>query len=144
MRLGNLDISLLIGHILQDAWQGELNVISVVADPDQAAPARTFLEQVTDLARLPEARARVETGGLEEGIQRLPTADLAAPMSILAFDEGGGGSDRAVRRGGTLEPGTKADVVVGGNPLFDIHMPGRDTHVSRNGIVYKRKGVPSW
>ncbi len=76
MRLGNLDMSLLVGHILQEAWQGELNVISVVADPDQVTPARNFLERVTDLARLPETRVRVETGDLEEQIGRLPTADL--------------------------------------------------------------------
>jgi amino acid transporter len=76
MRLGNLDMSLLIGHILQEAWKGELNVISVVGDPDQVAPARTYLEQVTDLARLPKARVRVASGALEEQFVRMPTADL--------------------------------------------------------------------
>lgn len=46
---------------------------------------------------------------------------------------------------GTVEPGKRADIiVVDGNPLFDINVLGRVTEVIRNGIVYKRKGVPSW
>jgi amino acid transporter len=76
MRLGNLDIGLLIGHILQEAWEGELNVITVVQDPDEADAARTFLEQVTDLARLPRARVRVEVGHWLERVAEVPTADL--------------------------------------------------------------------
>jgi len=76
MRLGNLDLSLLMGHILQEAWEGEVRVHCVVDDADQVEPARTFFERVTDLARLPEARVRVATGRLEEQFGRLPTADL--------------------------------------------------------------------
>ncbi len=76
MRLGNLDMALLIGHILQEAWEGELNVISVVDDPDEVAPAREFLERVADLARLPDARVITRQGKLEEELARIRTADL--------------------------------------------------------------------
>ncbi|MFO7903941.1 MAG: amino acid permease [Pirellulaceae bacterium] len=76
MRLGNLDMSILIGHILQEAWEGELNVLSVVDDRDQVAPAREFLERVTDLARLPDARVIARHGKLEDQLARIRTADL--------------------------------------------------------------------
>lgn len=76
MRLGNLDMSLLIGHILARAWEGDMNVISVVDDAEQLAPAREFLQTVADLARLPEARILVREGQLEDQLARVPTADL--------------------------------------------------------------------
>jgi hypothetical protein len=68
-------MSLLIGHILQEAWERELNVISVVGDPDQVEPARTYLEQVTDLARLPGAHHPVGTN------VRLPLPITACPAT---------------------------------------------------------------
>jgi len=76
MRLGNMDMSLLIGHILRKAWKGELNVVCIVDDPAQTEPATEFLGRVTDLARIPEARIVVRAGRLEEQLSRVPTADL--------------------------------------------------------------------
>jgi len=76
MRLGNMDMSLLIGHILRKAWDGEMNVVSIVEDPDQIPPATEFLHRVTDLARIPEARIVVRAGRLAEQLARVPTADL--------------------------------------------------------------------
>lgn len=76
MRLGNMDMSLLIGHILREAWAGQLNVITVVEDPEQTAAARAFLARVMDLARMPEARVDVRSGELEGELARVKTADL--------------------------------------------------------------------
>ncbi|MFP3947308.1 MAG: amino acid permease, partial [Longimicrobiales bacterium] len=76
MRLGNLDMSFLIGHILARAWNGQMNVISVVEDAEQLQPARDFLGTVADLARMPEARILVREGRLEDQLARVPTADL--------------------------------------------------------------------
>lgn len=46
---------------------------------------------------------------------------------------------------GTIEPGKRADIiVVDGNPLFDINVLGYVTDVVKDGIVYKRDGVPVW
>ncbi|NIP60806.1 MAG: Na-K-Cl cotransporter, partial [Gemmatimonadetes bacterium] len=53
MRLGNMDMSLLVGHILRKAWDGELNVVCIVEDEDETAAARQFVGRVTELARLP-------------------------------------------------------------------------------------------
>ncbi|MDE2721586.1 amidohydrolase family protein [Candidatus Palauibacter polyketidifaciens] len=46
---------------------------------------------------------------------------------------------------GTIEPGKLADIiVVDGNPLFDINVLGYVTDVIKDGIIYKRDGVPVW
>ncbi len=78
MRLGNLDLALLTGHILREAWDGELNLITVVEnpDPEQERRARAFLTQVVELARMSRAHVWIRSGHLEEEVERLPTADL--------------------------------------------------------------------
>lgn len=76
MRLGNLDMALLVGYILREAWNGQLNVISVVENPAQQGPAREFLDRIRDLARMPQARIDVRVGQLDEHFDRVPTADL--------------------------------------------------------------------
>lgn len=47
--LGDLDLAVLVAYKLARNWGGELNLACVVADSDQAEPARTYLSQ-----RLPE------------------------------------------------------------------------------------------
>lgn len=58
------------------------------------------------------------------------------------------GTAEILRRGselGTIEPGKLADIiVVEGNPLFDINALGHVTDVIKDGVVYKRNGVPVW
>jgi amino acid transporter len=76
MRLGNMDMSLLIGHILREAWDGDLNVVCIVSDEEQREPAREFVGRVTDLARMPRVKIIIRSGSLEEQVPRVPTADL--------------------------------------------------------------------
>ena len=46
---------------------------------------------------------------------------------------------------GTIEPGKLADIiVVEGNPLADINALAHVTDVIKDGIIYKRNGVPTW
>ncbi len=50
-----------------------------------------------------------------------------------------------LRETGTIEPGKLADIiVVDGNPLFDINVLGYVTDVIKDGIIYKRDGIPVW
>ena len=50
-----------------------------------------------------------------------------------------------LRDTGTIEPGKLADIiVVDGNPLFNINALGYVTDVIKDGIIYKRNGVPTW
>ena len=76
MRLGNMDMSLLIGHILQKAWDGVLNVVCIVEDPAEMEAAREFVERVTDLARMPRVNPIIRSGRLADQVRQVPTADL--------------------------------------------------------------------
>lgn len=76
MRLGNMDMSLLVGHILRTAWGGDLNIVCIVEDEAQEGAARTFLEQVSDLARLAPVNVVIRVGALADHLSTVPTADL--------------------------------------------------------------------
>ena len=76
MRLGNMDMSLLIGHILREAWRGELRIVCIVEKEGEREAAREFVARVTDLARLPRVETVIRAGGLQEQVPRVPTADL--------------------------------------------------------------------
>jgi amino acid transporter len=76
MRLGNMDMSLLLGHILRTAWGGRLTVVCIVADEQETEAAREFVRRVADLARLPAVDIVIRSGTMEEQIPRVPTADL--------------------------------------------------------------------
>jgi len=76
MRLGNMDMSLLVGHILREAWNGDLNVVCVVEDEEELEAAGAFVQQVTDLARLTPVNVVIRAGTLKEQLPRVPTADL--------------------------------------------------------------------
>ena len=76
MRLGNMDMSLLLGYILREAWDGDLRVVCVVEDEAERENARRFVERVTDLARIPKVEIVIRVGTLHEQVPRVPTADL--------------------------------------------------------------------
>ncbi|HKK93308.1 MAG TPA: amino acid permease [Longimicrobiales bacterium] len=76
MRLGNMDMSLLLGYILREAWSGDLRVVCVVEDEAERENARRFVERVTDLARIPDVDIVIRVGTLHEQVPRVPTADL--------------------------------------------------------------------
>ncbi len=76
MRLGNMDMSLLTGHILRKAWKGDLNVVCIVEDEAEMEAARDFVRQVTDLARLAPVNVVIRAGTLKEQLSQVPTADL--------------------------------------------------------------------
>ncbi len=76
MRLGNMDMSLLLGYILREAWSGELRIVCVVANESERENAERFVRRVTDLARITRVDVIVRVGTLEEEVPRVPTADL--------------------------------------------------------------------
>ena len=69
-------MSLLIGHILREAWRGDLNVVCIVEDEAEMDAARNFVQKVTDLARLHPVNVVIRTGTLREQLPQVPTADL--------------------------------------------------------------------
>ncbi|MGI8726240.1 MAG: hypothetical protein ACR2K6_00975, partial [Solirubrobacterales bacterium] len=63
---------------------GELNLACVVADSDQTEPARTYLSQLSRIARLPaDTKVIVEQGSFADAAERLPRSD----MTVLALPE---------------------------------------------------------
>jgi len=76
MRLGNMDMSLLLGYILREAWDGDLRIVCVVQDEGERNNAERFVRRVTDLARIPDVDIDIRVGELKEHVPRVPTADL--------------------------------------------------------------------
>ena len=76
MDIGNLDLSLLIGHKLQKNWNAHLRVVTVVEDDDQHTQARRFLKQLLDVARLPDIEIVVAGGTFRQFVTDTPQADL--------------------------------------------------------------------
>lgn len=75
---GNLNLILLMGYRLWRLWGGELKVMTVVADPEEEAPAQRFLAELCDLARFPRAVQRcVRVGDFDACLAAEPPADLS-------------------------------------------------------------------
>ncbi|NDJ54011.1 MAG: Na-K-Cl cotransporter [Chloroflexi bacterium] len=77
MRLGNFHLSLLIAYQLTLNWSGQINLITLVADPSEKAAGERFLFKLTELSRLPRGtRNIVEVGDLRSYLSQAPRADL--------------------------------------------------------------------
>ncbi len=77
LRLGNIDLSLLLAYQLVRNWQGQMNLITIVADPDEQANGEKFLADLINFGRMPRnTRPIVEIGSLDECLPRSPEADL--------------------------------------------------------------------
>jgi amino acid transporter len=74
--VGNLDLSILSGYKLARNWGAALRFIMVVEDPGEEDQARSFLEDLRSLARLPSAEVVVRSGRFGRWISRVPQADL--------------------------------------------------------------------
>ncbi len=77
MDLPNLDVATLVAHKLKESWDAELHVTAVVADDDEAARARAFLDHLLGQARL---IATTEVVTATEGI--VGAGDLVDPADL--------------------------------------------------------------
>jgi len=77
MDLGNLDLALLIAYKLKRNWQASLNLITTVKDPEQVSAAQEFLDNLVELARLPNTRTHVFQGdGIDRYAEQIPVVSL--------------------------------------------------------------------
>jgi len=77
MELGNLDLALLIAYKLKRNWRASLNLITSVKDSEHVAAAREFLENLVELARLPNTLTQVFQGeGVDQYAERIPVVSL--------------------------------------------------------------------
>ena len=73
----NLNLCLLMGFRLAQAWDADLTLISVVGDESQSAPAEAFLRELAEVARLPRRTAFLTpVGRFPEVISKAPPSDL--------------------------------------------------------------------
>lgn len=75
--VGSLNLTLLMGYRLQRQWGAEMRVITVVPHDDEVEAAKEYLEEVVDLARLPNLQMDVLVGPFEDCVGAAAEADLA-------------------------------------------------------------------
>jgi hypothetical protein len=76
MRLGNLDLALLMGYKLKRNWRGEMRLLSAVEAEDQIEPAEEFLNNVAELARFPDAEVHVLNTSFKQSLVDAPLSDV--------------------------------------------------------------------
>jgi hypothetical protein len=75
--VGNLDLSILAAYKLARNWDARLRLVMVVEDPGEQDAARHFLEDLTSLARIPDADLVVGAGDFGRWVGRAPQADVS-------------------------------------------------------------------
>jgi len=81
MDIGNQDLALLIGYKLKSNWGAALRFICLVEDPQDISEAENYLQQLAELARIPNVEVWVRQGAPDD-LDDVPGADLnIIPMS---------------------------------------------------------------
>ncbi|MCF8034857.1 MAG: amino acid permease [Desulfarculaceae bacterium] len=76
MDLGNLDLALLIAYKLKVNWRGSLRLVALAAGAEQEGPAGEFLDNLRQLARIPDADTVVLPGPRSQALAQAPPAKL--------------------------------------------------------------------
>lgn len=75
--LADLDLAVLVAIQIHRTWQGQLRLLGTVDDPESADFARSYLDSVANLARLPlTEEPRLFESDLETALADAPEADL--------------------------------------------------------------------
>ncbi len=77
MDLGNLDLPILVGYKLLRNWNARMRLITAVERPENAEPAREFLEALLELGRIPRTRVVVATDPFADYLPQAPQADVS-------------------------------------------------------------------
>jgi len=81
--IGNLDLSILIAYKLKLNWGAKIRLVTVINDAEEESNARHFLNQLIQLARLPETQTQVYIGDFKSIVASAPSADL----NIFGMDD---------------------------------------------------------
>lgn len=76
MELGNMDLSILIAYKLKKNWKATLRMISCVQDQHNTRKARAYLNNLAEIARIPNVLAEVIPGDMQLGLQKAPQASI--------------------------------------------------------------------
>ena len=75
MELGNVDLAMLTAYKLKVNWNARMRIITVV-DEAEVEHAYEYLENLLDVARLPDAIPHVEIGDFKTVMRNAPQADV--------------------------------------------------------------------
>ena len=75
--VGNLDLSILTAYMLSTNWNATLRLLTVVRFKEDLPKAKTFMERLVDLARLPEPEIEVAHGDFSVHVKKAPQADMS-------------------------------------------------------------------
>ncbi|MFW6119169.1 MAG: amino acid permease [Planctomycetota bacterium] len=73
---GETDLAILLGYKLKRNWSAALRVMAVAPGEEERPRAQRYLNNLTDLARLPDAQTVVHVGEWNGALEEAPSADL--------------------------------------------------------------------
>jgi hypothetical protein len=76
MDLGNMDLSILISYKLKRNWKASLKMISCVRDQRAVPKAKEYLENLAEIARIPNVITEVMSGDMESNLSRASQASI--------------------------------------------------------------------
>lgn len=75
LRHSNIDLLVLVAYLLQRSWDARVTFVCSV-ELEAADAARRYLEELVDVARIPEASTLVLEGHFDHALERAPDADI--------------------------------------------------------------------
>lgn len=81
--IGSLDLAILIAYKLKMNWNAKIRLITVVDDPNEENNALQFLNDLINLARLPQTLIEVHVDSFNNIVTNAPSADL----NIFGMDD---------------------------------------------------------
>lgn len=77
LHLSNLDLALLLAYQISRNWSGQINLITIVNDPEEKANGQKFFNEMITWGRMPRGtRGIVEVGSFNDFLPNAPKADL--------------------------------------------------------------------
>ena len=75
--MSNVDLALLLAYQIERNWEGKINLLTAVRNPENIPAAEQYLKNLIEMARLPESQVQAFDGGFAEHIRQAPHADLS-------------------------------------------------------------------
>lgn len=73
---GNIDLSMLVGYMLKQNWEGDIRLIFIVNEVADESHARYFMKNLIGLARMPIHETEIILGHLKDEVTKAPYADV--------------------------------------------------------------------
>ena len=77
MDIGNADLGILLSYKLLQNWGGQVNLLTAIEDEEQQEPASDFLQNLSEVARLPGAGIHVIPQSFDDALKSAPQSDLS-------------------------------------------------------------------